>query len=74
MALARRGAIFTVLLTLAAAVTLIGQAGSSIGREISVPRHLEDGEEFRISLRALLNHGERLFTAVWTAQEGAGGR
>ena len=72
MALARRGAIFTVLLTLAAAVNLIGQAGSSIGREISVPRHLEDGEEFRITLRALLNHGERLFTAVWTDQEGGG--
>jgi hypothetical protein len=46
--------------------------GSRIGREVAVPRHLEDGEEFQIPVTKLMEHGKRLFTAVWTAQEGAG--
>lgn len=50
--------------------TLLGQ--TEIGRELAVPRHLSEGEEFVISLRALLEHGERLFAANWTSQEGAG--
>ena len=45
---------------------------SPIGREVSVPRHLEDGEEFFIPLRDLIAHGQRLFTAVWTIEEGGG--
>src|SRR5262245_56642644 len=45
---------------------------SPIGREAAVARHLEDGEEFSIRLADLLAHGQRLFTAVWTAQEGGG--
>jgi hypothetical protein len=47
-------------------------SGPPIGAEISVPRHLQDGEEFTISLHGLLAHGERLFTAMWTSQEGGG--
>src|SRR5437870_4091675 len=43
-----------------------------IGREVAVPRHLQDGEEFEIGLRRLLAHGKRLFSANWTAQEGGG--
>jgi hypothetical protein len=43
-----------------------------IGREVSVPRHLQDGEEYEVRLEALLAHGERLFSAVWTGQEGGG--
>lgn len=43
-----------------------------IGQEISVPRHLADGEEFQIKLQDLLEHGERLFNAQWTLQEGGG--
>lgn len=43
-----------------------------IGREVSVPRHLQDGEEYRLSVRQLIAFGERLFTARWTIQEGAG--
>ena len=43
-----------------------------LGREVAVPRHLQDGEEFLISTRALLAHGQRLFEAVWTIQEGGG--
>jgi di-heme oxidoreductase (putative peroxidase) len=43
-----------------------------IGREIAVPRHLEDGEEFRIPLNRLIRFGSKLFTAKFTVQEGAG--
>lgn len=43
-----------------------------IGREVSVPRHLEDDEEFRIPLPELLAHGKNLFSANWTSQEGGG--
>src|SRR5713226_10587879 len=45
---------------------------SRIGREVAIPRHLQDGEEFAIPLRDLLAHGQRLFTAVWTIEEGGG--
>lgn len=45
---------------------------SAIGREISIVRHLNEGEEFEISLKELLDHGRRLFAANWTIQEGAG--
>lgn len=43
-----------------------------IGSEKAVARHLQDGEEFEIGLEALLKHGEMLFSAAWTVQEGAG--
>jgi hypothetical protein len=53
-----------------------GDQGSSgtveIGREVAVPDHLADGEELEVSLRVLLAHGERIFAAVWTEQEGGG--
>jgi Di-haem oxidoreductase, putative peroxidase len=48
------------------------QTPSSIGRELSVPRHLKDGEEFTLSLEALIKHGKLLFNANWTEQEGGG--
>jgi hypothetical protein len=47
-------------------------AQAEIGREVSLPRHLEDGEEFTTDLDALMDHGEAVFEAVWTVQEGAG--
>jgi cytochrome c peroxidase len=47
-------------------------APSRIGRELSVPRHLQDDEEFTIPLARLLDHGKLLFTANWTEQEGGG--
>jgi hypothetical protein len=45
---------------------------SSIGREVSVPVHLQDGQEFSIPLDKLLAHGQLLFNANWTEQEGGG--
>jgi hypothetical protein len=47
-------------------------SASEIGREVAIPRHLRDGEEFTTSLRDLINYGFRLFTAQFTIQEGAG--
>ena len=45
---------------------------AAIGREVSVPSHLQDGQEFTTPLDELLAHGKRLFDAVWTIQEGGG--
>jgi hypothetical protein len=54
--------------TTASALTSI----DDLGREVAVPQHLRDGDEFRISLGRLLRHGKLLFEAVWTPQEGNG--
>src|SRR5207302_1569066 len=45
---------------------------AEIGREVSVPRHLQDGEEYHIPLHKLIEHGQKLFTANWTIEEGGG--
>ncbi len=54
------------------ALALVSDESAQIGREISVTRHLQDGEEFQIPLSELIEHGRKLFTAVWTDQEGGG--
>jgi hypothetical protein len=54
-------------------VCAVGAAATfahSIGDEVSVPRHLQDGEEYAISKKALVDHGRLLFGALWTPQEG----
>jgi len=43
-----------------------------IGRELSIPAHLQDGEEFTTPVRRLIEYGSQLFTAKFTIQEGAG--
>ena len=45
---------------------------SQIGREVAIPRHLQDDEEFSVPLKDLIEHGKKLFMANWTDQEGAG--
>lgn len=45
---------------------------SRIGQEVSVPRHLQDDEEFALPIKALIDYGKNLFTANWTEQEGGG--
>lgn len=45
---------------------------SQIGREVAIPTHLQDGEEFNISLMQLIEYGKQLFNAKFTIQEGAG--
>ena len=60
--------LLVVFLALSAAVV----AQSIIGQEKSVPDHLADGDEFAVPLAKLIAHGQQLFTAVWTSQEGGG--
>lgn len=56
-----------------AMVAATGQSTSQqIGREVAVPVHLQDGEEFTTSLRNLIEYGSQLFNAKFTIQEGAG--
>ncbi|MGH9469360.1 MAG: hypothetical protein ACRD1N_03340 [Terriglobia bacterium] len=43
-----------------------------IGREVSIPVHLQDGQEYELSIPQLIAYGEKVFTARWTSQEGAG--
>ena len=45
---------------------------ADIGSEKALPGHLADGQEYEWPLRRVLTHGERLFSASWTVQDGAG--
>lgn len=45
---------------------------SRIGREVAIPRHLTDDEEFSIPPKDLIEYGKKLFMANWTEQEGGG--
>ena len=47
-------------------------AASTIGKELSEYKRLEDGEEFRIPLADLLDRGKRMLTTNWTYQLGGG--
>ena len=61
-----------VTLLLFMSILISGWVFAKIGKEVAVSAHLEDGEEFSITLKALIAHGQRLFSANWTIQEGAG--
>ncbi|REJ79728.1 MAG: thiol oxidoreductase [Acidobacteria bacterium] len=50
--------------------TLLAQ--SSIGREVSMPSRLADGQEYEVSVPQLFAIGGQLFDARWTDQEGGG--
>lgn len=43
-----------------------------LGHEVAVLRHLQDGEEYSTPLAELIKHGQTLFAANWTSEEGAG--
>jgi mono/diheme cytochrome c family protein len=47
-------------------------ARSNIGRELGLPQHLQDDQEYTLSIQRLLEHGRRVFTANWTVEEGGG--
>jgi hypothetical protein len=64
---------FHVLLVLLISCSEYAQvAVSAIGHEVAVPAHLQNGDEFAISVRRLIQYGETLFNAKFTVQEGAG--
>jgi hypothetical protein len=64
--------LMAVLGVLAAPIVVSAQTADLIGKELSVPQHLQDGQEFQLSLPELIAFGSRLFSARWTTQEGQG--
>ncbi|HEX8881407.1 MAG TPA: di-heme oxidoredictase family protein [Candidatus Acidoferrum sp.] len=62
--------VLVAALTCSSALTASAQ--SQIGREVAIPAHLKDGDEFTIPLRQLIQYGSQLFNAKFTVQEGAG--
>lgn len=59
---------FSVLVPFA----LAQSPASQVGREVAIPNHLQDGEEFNTPLGLLIRYGAQLFNAKFTIQEGAG--
>ena len=45
---------------------------SQTGREVAIPVHLQDGDEFTTPIAQLIQFGAKLFNAKFTIQEGAG--
>jgi hypothetical protein len=60
------------ILLLMAACSVAGDG--QIGRELALTRHFADGDEFRLPTSQILSHGQFLFSANWTDQEGGGRR
>src|ERR1039457_4170770 len=58
------------ILLLMAACSFAGDG--QIGREVGLTRHLADGDEFRLPTYQVLSHGQLIFNANWTDQEGGG--
>ena len=50
------------------------QVDPVIGREVAIPRHLADGEEYSMPLRALLEHGRCCSTPTGPSRKAAAGR
>lgn len=60
------------LLTVAASGSRAQEDSAPLGREVAIPVHLQDGEEFTTPIPRLIQYGEKLFNAKFTVQEGAG--
>ncbi len=64
----------TVLAASATSASAQFSGATPIGREVAVPRHLQDGEEYLLSLPQLVEHGKKLFTARFgPTRKGAAG-
>src|SRR5436190_12359231 len=61
-----------LVLFLVPMVTQAQSPNSQVGREVAIPNHLQDGEEFTTPVRQLIRYGAQLFSAKFTIQEGAG--
>jgi Di-haem oxidoreductase, putative peroxidase len=73
MARAHRMLLWLALLSLLPGIPVWGQSSvSEVGREVAIPIHLQDGEEFTTPTKKLIEYGARLFSAKFTIQEGAG--
>lgn len=62
---------FILLLTTCALVTA-GELLAQVGGETSGYVHLEDGDEFKLSIGDVLARGRQAFLAMWTVEEGGG--
>ncbi len=61
-----------VLAAVCQPLTSAAGLADQIGREVSVPTHLRDGDEYTLPVRELVRQGEELFLANWTKEEGGG--
>jgi hypothetical protein len=70
----RRTCQWLVFLTsfLVAIVAWAQNPNSQVGKEVAIPIHLQNGEEFTTPLHKLIEYGAQLFNAKFTIQEGAG--
>lgn len=69
----RRACTWLAILSGVIAGAASGQNPSpQVGREVAIPTHLQDGEEFTTPKLQLIQFGAQLFNAKFTAQEGAG--
>jgi hypothetical protein len=69
----RRILICLALLSLLPAIGVWSQSSvPGVGREVAIPVHLQDGEEFDTPVTQLIRYGAQLFNAKFTIQEGAG--
>lgn len=59
-------------LSLVVLVALAQGPASQIGQEKAVPVHLQDGEEFQLPLKKLVEFGQQLFVARFTTEDGLG--
>ena len=72
LSVARTGASFGASALAIAPAALLAQESYEIGREVAIPHHLQDGEEYDLSIKELIAYGKKLFEARFTAEEGAG--
>ena len=56
----------------ACGIAAAGEKAWLIGREVAVPKHLQNDQEFELPIDSLIQFGEKLFSARWTIQEGQG--
>jgi hypothetical protein len=63
---------FFAIVACSAVVWASSPSRGRIGQELAMPIHLQDGEEYRVPIKELVDYGRRLFTAMWTIQDGAG--
>jgi Di-haem oxidoreductase, putative peroxidase len=68
----RSATVSRALLLLFLVTSAMAQTDNLIGKEKSVPTHLQDGQEFQLKIKELISFGELLFRARWTSQEGQG--
>jgi hypothetical protein len=68
----RVATVLMALLLLPLVTPAMAQTASLIGKEKSVPTHLQDGQELQLDIRQLISFGQQLFQARWTSEEGQG--